>query len=170
MQQPPSHVFFYTAWPEGHHISGMWTELEDNGSTAKRQQEELLHWQHFGGCRTRRSRSRRAAATVPKVPYRPDGETSERTRVTEGHSLTGDFSQPVLATRRCNFPTRGGSGDRWCQAGCRQSTLIDRWILATELRIPDPGTRSDKSWSRRGEAEGDGAARVAARGRSSRSG
>ena len=75
-------VFFYTAWPERHQISGMWTELEERGSTAKRQQEELLHWQQIGGCRTRWTRSRTAAATVPKVPYRPDGEASERTRVT----------------------------------------------------------------------------------------
>ncbi len=42
LHQPPSHVFFYTARPEGHQISGMWTELEERGSTAKRQQEELL--------------------------------------------------------------------------------------------------------------------------------
>jgi hypothetical protein len=51
--QPPSHVFFNTARPEGHHISGMWTELEERGSTANRQQEELLRWQQVGGCRTR---------------------------------------------------------------------------------------------------------------------
>jgi hypothetical protein len=82
VQQPPSSVFFYTARPEGHPISGMWTELEERGSSAKRQQEELLRWQHVGGCRTRWTRSRTAAAPVPKVPYRPDGEASERTRVT----------------------------------------------------------------------------------------
>ncbi len=41
VHQPPSHVFFNTAWPEGHQVSGMWTELEERGSTAKRQQEEL---------------------------------------------------------------------------------------------------------------------------------
>lgn len=84
-------------------------------------------------------------ATVPKVPYRPDDETSKRTRMTGGHPHTGDFSQPVLVTRWCNFPTRGRSGDRWSQAGCRQSTLTDRRILALELRIPDHGTRSHKS-------------------------
>ncbi len=55
VQQPLSHVFFNTARPEGHQISGMWKELEDKGSTAKRQQEKLLHWQQVGGCRTRKT-------------------------------------------------------------------------------------------------------------------
>ena len=57
-------------------------ELEEGGSTARRHQEELLRWQQVGGCRTRWTGSRTTAATVPKVPYRPDGETSEKTRVT----------------------------------------------------------------------------------------
>ncbi len=29
VQQPPSQVFLNTARPEGHQISGMWTELEE---------------------------------------------------------------------------------------------------------------------------------------------
>ncbi len=82
VQQPPSHVFFYTARLEGHQISEMWKELEEEGLTVKRHHEEMLRWQQVSGCRTRWTRSRTAAATVLKVPYRPDGETSERTRVT----------------------------------------------------------------------------------------
>ena len=59
----------------------------------------------------------------------------------------------------------------WCHAGRRQSTPTDRRILDLKLRIPDPGTRSDKSWSLRGEAGGDNAtSNNDARGRSSRSG
>ncbi len=49
MQQPPSQVFFNTARPKGHQISGMWTELEERGSTAKRQQDELLDMIAYGG-------------------------------------------------------------------------------------------------------------------------
>jgi hypothetical protein len=78
---------------------------------------------------------------------------------------------PCMITRRCNFPNRRrGSGEMWCHAGCRQSNPTDCRLLTPELRIPDPETRSDKSKSPRGEAEGDRAARVVARGRSSQSG
>ena len=108
VQQPPSRVFFNTARPEGHVISGMWTELEEGGSTAKRQQEKLLRWQNVGGCRTRMTRSRTAAVTVPKLPYRPDGETSEKTRVTRGHPHQGDSHNPYITTGRRNFTTRWG--------------------------------------------------------------
>ncbi len=51
--QSPSHVFLYTARPEGYPISGMWQELEEEGSNIMRQREELLRWQLVGGCRTR---------------------------------------------------------------------------------------------------------------------
>ena len=37
------------------------------------------------------------------------------------------------------------------------ATPTDNRIFAPQLRIPDPGTHSDKSRSRRGEAEGGGA-------------
>jgi hypothetical protein len=51
--QLPSHVIFNTARLEGHQISRIWKELEEGGSTARRQWEELLVWQLVGGCRTR---------------------------------------------------------------------------------------------------------------------
>ena len=79
----------------------------------RRHREELLRWHLVGGCRTRWTRSRTAAATVPKLLSRPDGETSERTRVIEGHPHKGDSLNPCRTTRRCNFPTRGGFGDMW---------------------------------------------------------
>jgi hypothetical protein len=96
---------FNTARHEGNHISGMRKELEEGGSTARREQGELLRWQQVGGCRTRWSGSRPAAATVPKLPYRPDGETSEKTRVTGGHPHKGDSLNPYIATGWRKFPT-----------------------------------------------------------------
>ena len=84
------------------------------------------------------------AATVPKVPYRPDGETSERTLVRGGHPHTGDFSPPVLATRRCNFPTRGGSGDKWCRrdASNRPPPTAGSWLQSYEFLTLGPGAIS----------------------------
>ena len=170
MQHPPSHVFFNTARPEGHQISRMWTELEEGGSTARRQHEELLRWQQVSGCRARWSESRTAAATVPKVPYRPDSETSERTRGIRGHPHKGDSLSPYSLRGGAIFRPEEGLGTGGAKRDTGNRPPTDRRILAPNLRIPNSGSRSDKSWSRRGEAEGDMTARVAARGRSSQSG
>ena len=89
----------------------------------------------------------------------------------DGRSLAhGRFLSARTRYEAVQFPDPRGV---WGQVVPGGSPVID------PHRQPDPsskatnscpGTRGDKTWSRRGEAEGDGAARVAARGRSSRSG
>jgi len=92
--------------------------------------DQLPPRQLVGGCRTRWSRSHTAAASVPKVPIRPDGETSKRTRETGGPPQQRNSLSPRGTSRLRQFLTRGGSGDRRGRAGCRQSTPTDRRILA----------------------------------------
>jgi hypothetical protein len=61
-------------------------------------------------------------------------------------------------------PYRGGYGDVMGQAECRQPKPTDSRIMAPKLRILYPGTRSGKSRSGRGEAEGDGVIRERCKG------
>ncbi len=90
--QPPPHVFFNnTARPEGRQISGMWQELEDKKlECLKSSEEEPFQRQLVYGCRSRWSKSRTSAASVPKVPTWSDGETSEKTRVAGAHPNKGN--------------------------------------------------------------------------------
>ena len=70
----------------------------------------------------------------------------------------GVSTQPVEDTRPRFFANRGGSGDMRLQAIRRTATPTDRRILTHSYLILTLGPdRSDKAWSQRGEAEGEGA-------------
>ncbi len=73
-------LFFNTSRFEGHHNSEMRQELEAKRLDSERGSEQELFQRHqVGGCRTHLAGSRTAAASVPNVPTRTDGEASERT-------------------------------------------------------------------------------------------
>ncbi len=127
--------FFNTARPEENQISGMWKELEEGGSTSKREREELL-WRQLD--RVRRP---------PRYPrYRP-GPTGRHRRGRGWHAVT--CTREILSARAklrggvISRPEGGlGTGGARRDAGNRPPPTAGSWIQSYEFLAIGPGATS----------------------------
>ncbi len=142
---------FTTARHEGHKISEIWQELEEEVRLAESNGRSCLegNWSATD-VRAGHDRIRRPPGTHSTVPVRR-GEIGEDA----GHRRSlaqGRFSSPCKTTRLRNFPTGGGSGDKRRQSRWYLLTTADRRIVAPQLFNLNPWTPNAKSRSRHGKA------------------